>query len=77
MRSRRFHILVALLALVALVAAACGGSDDSTTSATSAAETESAGGEQAGVVLPTTDGGQLDFNDLEGKPALLWFWAPW
>ena len=34
-------------------------------------------GEQTGVVLPTTDGGQLDFNDLEGKPALLWFWAPW
>ena len=76
-RSRRFHVLVALVALVALLAAACGGSEDATTSATNATGTESAGGAQAGVVLPTTDGGQLAFNDLEGKPALLWFWAPW
>ena len=66
-----------MLALVALVAGACGGSDDTTTSSAVAADNESSGGEQTGVVLPTTDGGQLDFNDLEGKPALLWFWAPW
>lgn len=61
------------MALLALVAAACGGSEDSTTSA-APAESESA---PLDLVLPTTDGGQLEFNDLEGKPALLWFWAPW
>ena len=75
MRSPR--LLIALVALLALVGAACGGSEDTTTSATQATGSESASGDQLGLVLPTTDGGQLDFNDLEGKPALLWFWAPW
>lgn len=72
------RLLIALLALLALVGAACGGSDDTTTTtAATETESESGGGEQLGIVLPTTDGGQLAFNDLEGKPALLWFWAPW
>ena len=74
------RLLIALLALLALVGAACGGSEDTTTSSAAEAtgsESESGGGEQLGIVLPTTDGGQLAFNDLEGKPALLWFWAPW
>ena len=28
-------------------------------------------------VVPTAGGGQIDFGDLEGSPAMLWFWAPW
>lgn len=76
MRWRRLHLLVALLALAVVVAAACGGTDDTTTSATTTSAADS-GGRLQGLALPTADGGQLDFNDLEGKPALLWFWAPW
>ncbi len=71
MRSTR--LLVALAVAFALVATACGGGD-----ATGAAGATAENGTDTGaIVLPTTDGGQLDFNDLEGKPALLWFWAPW
>lgn len=29
------------------------------------------------VDLPTLDGGQIDFGDLEGQDVFLWFWAPW
>ena len=72
MRSPR--LLLALAMAVALVAGACGGGTESPS--TSAAVTQG-GTDGAGIVLPTTDGGQLAFNDLEGKPALLWFWAPW
>lgn len=71
MRSTRLAIALALA--FALMATACGGSD-TTTSAAQASDSGPAG---EGIVLPTTDGGQLAFNDLEGKPALLWFWAPW
>lgn len=28
-------------------------------------------------VLPAVSGGQIDFGDLAGQDALLWFWAPW
>ena len=77
----RSRLLLALLALV-FIAAACGGSDSGTTAAgpesgSAAAASESGGSISDGIVLPTSDGGQLDFGDLDGKPALLWFWAPW
>ena len=71
----RSRLLLALIALV-FVAAACGGSNASDTSA--GAEAGSGADQGAtSVVLPTSDGGQLDFGDLEGQPTLLWFWAPW
>ncbi|GAB3112080.1 hypothetical protein GCM10027160_13710 [Streptomyces calidiresistens] len=28
-------------------------------------------------VAPTVDGGEFDGTELAGKPAVLWFWAPW
>lgn len=57
---------VSLLVAIALVMAACGGDD--------AAEDTAA---PEPLVADTVDGGQVDFNDLEGTDTLLWFWAPW
>ena len=28
-------------------------------------------------VIPTLDGGQVDFGALQGRDVFLWFWAPW
>jgi hypothetical protein len=56
----------------ALLVAACGG-DDITGSGTGGAS----GVATPPGVAPTAGGGQLDFGDLEGSPAMLWFWAPW
>lgn len=57
---------VTLLAAIALLMAACGADD--VTDDTAAPEP---------LVADTVDGGQVDFNDLEGTDTLLWFWAPW
>mgnify|MGYP001827411746 CR=1 FL=1 len=63
-------ILVAMVVVVALLASACGGDDVG--DAGGAADVATAAG-----VVPTAGGGQIDFGDLEGSPAMLWFWAPW
>jgi len=63
--SRTFLVLAALVAMLSLTVAACGNDDPAATPASDAA------------AAPTADGGQLAFGDLQGKPALLWFWAPW
>ena len=55
---------------MALLASACGG--DEVGGAGGAAEVAAAPG-----IAPTAGGGQIDFGDLEGSPAMLWFWAPW
>ncbi len=31
----------------------------------------------SGPIIPTADGGQIDFGSLEGQDTVLWFWAPW
>lgn len=82
-KSRR-SLLLALTLVLALVAAACGGSsDDDTTASAGSGDGEPAadaeGGDEAAIALvaPTASGGQIDFNDLQGSPTMLWFWAPW
>ena len=81
-RSRRLTIG---LAAVALFAAACG-----STSTTETAETTPTDADPSAQTAPSTeapssglvvdlalDGGQLEWNSLEGTDAVLWFWAPW
>ena len=88
--SAREHLLVGLMLVVSVLLVACGGAPESTTSLAAAnaqdapSEVEAPGptadatdGEEDLLTLPTASGGQLVFNDLMGKPALLWFWAPW
>lgn len=63
-----------VLVALALLGAACAGSDTTPTAASASA---GGGDGLTSVVLPTVDGAQLDFGDLEGQDAILWFWAPW
>jgi hypothetical protein len=65
-------MLIAVLAVFALLVGACGGGDITGSGTSGASEVAAAPG-----VAPTAGGGQLDFGDLEGSPAMLWFWAPW
>ena len=67
--NHRLAVTLALLLVLAL--AGCGGSDDADAGpARDAASSPD-------LVVTTVDGGQLDFGELSGQPALLWFWAPW
>ncbi len=66
---------IALLAALALTLSACG-------TATDAAGGDTAAGAQAGASTlefagTTVDGASYDGSQLAGKPAVLWFWAPW
>jgi hypothetical protein len=44
-----------------------------------ATTTEAPAGTPVPVLDParTVDGAQLDWNSLEGKDVVVWFWAPW
>lgn len=66
----RMRLMVLLLAVTGLLASAgCGGGD----------ATATAGGQTASVAFTgkTVDGAAFDSATLAGKPAVLWFWAPW
>lgn len=68
----RMRLMVLLLAVTGLLAmAGCGGGD--------APATAAAGGQSASVAFTgkTIDGAAFDSATLEGKPTVLWFWAPW
>jgi hypothetical protein len=65
---------LAAVASLSLALVACG-SDDGGDVATDAASAESSTPNPG--VVPTADGGQIDFGSLEGSDTLLWFWAPW
>ena len=67
------RILVLLAALVMLLTA-CGTS--STTDSTSGI-TGTGLEVDLGFTGTTLDGSPFDGHSLEGKPAVLWFWAPW
>lgn len=68
-----------------LAVSACGSGGDGTPAAESASVSITAAVDDAVpptadvevVMVPTADGGQLDFNSLRGQDVLLWFWAPW
>jgi hypothetical protein len=74
-----------------LVVSACGGSpaDEATGSSTTAGRTPStpatatatgsapAGSELLAFTAPAIGGGDVDASVYQGRPTLLWFWAPW
>jgi thiol-disulfide isomerase/thioredoxin len=61
-------LLVAVLAL-----AGCGGTGNATTHRPS----PTASGPLLAFTATTLDGKPFDGTSLQGKPAVLWFWAPW
>ena len=78
---RRFSSGLAVLALITTSCAASVSSPDTEPGAAnpgSAASAQGAGeGPPAPVLVGLADGSQLDWNSLEGKDVMLWFWAPW
>lgn len=72
---------IAAAAVATWLLAACGGTADGTQSVDTVAAVPAVNGTQPAaleaVFVPTSDGGQLDFNSLRGTDLVLWFWAPW
>jgi len=71
----RFKTIVGLLLGAALVLSGCATTETETTAAGSGA----AGTTAADLAFTgdTLDGASYDGQQLAGKPAVLWFWAPW
>jgi thiol-disulfide isomerase/thioredoxin len=74
MRHRR---LIAALAVAGLIIAACASQSGSKPSAAPAAASTAAVPAQLQFTAKTLDGQDFRGQSLLGKPAVLWFWAPW
>ncbi|WP_372735931.1 TlpA family protein disulfide reductase [Nocardioides sp.] len=75
---RRLAVLPLVLAL--LVLAGCGnqsGSTDSADQSDPAAGTSNEAAVSLDFTATTLDGEAFEGSTLAGKPAVLWFWAPW
>lgn len=68
---KKHRSLAAVVAVLALVLAACGGS------ASTPEASGSAGSDGPSFAATTLDGAELASASFEGKPTVLWFWAPW
>ncbi len=77
-----------VVALLLGVASACGSNSDDNVRSANASETTDPVATQTSVgpssttpaeatVVATVGGGQLDWNSLQGRDVVLWFWAPW
>lgn len=77
MITRRPPLLAVLFATV-LVMAACGGGAGTDSSGTGSADSEDAApGGPPPFSAATLTGGEIDTASFEGRPTVLWFWAPW
>ena len=68
--------LIALVAAGLLTLAGCG-TETGSSASTGSDEVGSGAGEVYEFTGTTLDGASFDGARLEGKPAVLWFWAPW
>jgi thiol-disulfide isomerase/thioredoxin len=73
MRLHRPPLLLVLLLAFAIVAAACGSSNGDSTAVGAGS------GPRAGLDFSAPDlaGGEFAASSLDGRDAVLWFWAPW
>lgn len=73
--------VLAMAAAGTLALAACGGTgtERATSGAAGGSGEDGSGGTPVDLsfTVPTVDGGELEGTSLAGKPAVLWFWAPW
>lgn len=61
-----------------LLLAGCGGTgEEAATSEPDVQQAADNNDRAPGLVVNTIGGGQIDFADLLGQDAVLWFWAPW
>lgn len=66
--------LSALMVVTVLAVAGCGASDSDRQPEPAGSST---GSDSYDFSVATLDGGTFDGRTLAGKPAVLWFWAPW
>jgi peroxiredoxin len=64
--------LVSIVVVAALALAGCGG-----TGTDRSDEPATAGSGSYDFAVPTLDGATFEGRSLAGRPAVLWFWAPW
>jgi thiol-disulfide isomerase/thioredoxin len=72
--------LAGVLAAFSLSVLACGGSDDTVAGTEPPAGDEATGdpsAQQLSFTADQLDGAEFDATSLAGRPAVLWFWAPW
>lgn len=74
------HLAAAALAVGLLALSGCSGDAGPTDS--SASDSSTTGSASSASALPaftsqTLDGTEFTHADLEGRPSVLWFWAPW
>lgn len=70
----RTKVLIGLLLGAVLMVSGCAGQGDSSAASSGVPGSTAATLEFTGVTL---DGARYDGRQLAGKPAVLWFWAPW
>ena len=70
----RFKTLIGILLGAVLVLSGCGGTGDTSTAASGSSGASASALEFTGETLA---GAEYDGQVLEGKPTVLWFWAPW
>ncbi|GGL00541.1 thioredoxin-like domain-containing protein [Mangrovihabitans endophyticus] len=75
MNVRRLGLTVA--ALLLMPAAGCGAATDRGSADRGSAAGRVAASETLAFAGTTVDGAPFDARTMAGKPALLWFWAPW
>jgi thiol-disulfide isomerase/thioredoxin len=68
--------LICLFVVAVMAVAGCGGNSGSTANA-AAGPSSTPTGSPLEFTATTVDGKPFDGRSLTGKPAVLWFWAPW
>ncbi len=69
--------ILALAASLVLVLTACGAQDPSTADGSGSVVVGTGKDADLDFAATTLDGSSFDGATLAGKPAVLWFWAPW
>lgn len=75
--SRWAKLLGPVLAGVLALTACTGSTDHANPTGEAPTSTPTAASSNASFTVATLDGGDFNSATLAGKPAVLWFWAPW
>ncbi|MBQ1047732.1 redoxin domain-containing protein [Micromonospora sp. C51] len=77
MKARQALLALMMVGVLTLAGCASDSGDQAASSRSSSDVTTDGGTDSYDFTVPTLDGGNFDGRSLAGKPALLWFWAPW
>ncbi|MFV2103738.1 redoxin domain-containing protein [Micromonospora sp. LOL_024] len=77
MKARQALLALVVVGMLALAGCGNGSGQQTTTPESSTTGVADVGTDSYDFSVATLDGGSFDGHSLAGKPALLWFWAPW